>query len=133
MIDGLRGTPIWRKGEWHGIYNQDMDVEIVLDSVKAISGIDAGFLQDVRPWIVYPTAMTVQTSLDRSTWSTVGTAMHDVPVTDMTPQIMELSVTFPPTRARHVRIRATAYGKLPGWHPGAGYPSFIFCDEISIK
>jgi predicted alpha-1,2-mannosidase len=133
MIDGLRGTPVWRKGEWHGIYDKDMDVEIVFDTLKDVAGIDVGFLQDVRPWIVYPTDIAVQTSLDGTAWTTVGTAKHDVPVTDMTPQIMELSVSFPSTRARHVRVRATAFGKLPAWHPGAGYPSFIFCDEIRIK
>lgn len=79
------------------------------------------------------TDIAVQTSLDGIAWTTVGTAKHDVPVTDMTPQIMELSVSFPSTRARHVRVRATAFGKLPSWHPGAGYPSFIFCDEIKVR
>ncbi len=35
--------------------------------------------------------------------------------------------------ARYIKIKATNYGILPSWHPGAGNKAWIFCDEIFIK
>ena len=32
--------------------------------------------------------------------------------------------------ARYLRVSATNIGTIPQWHPGAGYPGFIFIDEI---
>jgi hexosaminidase len=110
-----------------------MDVEIRMDKVKTISSVSAGFLQDVRPWIVFPQSMSVQTSKDGKTWKTVGTTKPTVAVTEMTPQLSTLAVTFPPTKAQFVRVIARTFGKLPAWHPGAGNEAFIFCDEIEIR
>jgi predicted alpha-1,2-mannosidase len=133
MIDGVRGSVMWRKGDWHGIQGSDMDVEIHMDSVRTISSVAAGFLQDVRPWIVYPRRITIMTSQDGHTWNKVATATHRVPVTDMQAQTMTMSATFAPVRTRFVRVIATTYGKLPAWHPGAGEDAFIFCDEVLVK
>ena len=132
MIDGIRGSVVWRRGDWHGIQGQDMDVEIIMDTASTIRQVAAGFLQDVRPWIVYPSSISVQASADGTTWTDVGTATHSVPVSDMTPQTMNLTVDFAPVLARHIRVRARTFGPLPAWHPGAGSPAFIFCDEIAV-
>jgi hypothetical protein len=133
MIDGIRGSVIWRRGDWTGFWGKDMDVEIRMDKVKTISSVSAGFLQDVRPWIVFPTSMIVQTSKDGKKWKTVGNTAPSTAVTDMTPQLTTLKISFPPTQARYVRVLARTYGKLPAWHPGAGNEAFIFCDEIQIR
>ncbi len=37
-----------------------------------------------------------------------------------------------PTKARYVRVKAVNLGKIPAWHPGAGFDAFIFVDEIFI-
>ena len=133
LIDGIRGSVVWRKGDWHGFQGQDMDVEIHMDSARSISSVHVGFLQDVRPWIVFPRSVTVQTSIDGSTWNDVGTVVQTIPVTDMSAQTTTIVVPCTPTTARFVRIKAANYGKLPSWHPGAGSDAFIFCDEIEAR
>jgi hypothetical protein len=133
LIDGIRGSIVWRKGDWHGFQGQDMDVEIHMDSARSISSVHVGFLQDVRPWIVFPRSVTVQTSNDGSTWNDVGTVVQTIPVTDMSAQTTTIVVPCTPTTARFVRIKAANYGKLPSWHPGAGSDAFIFCDEIEAR
>jgi hypothetical protein len=47
--------------------------------------------------------------------------------------IRSLTVKFKPVKADRVRVRAVNYGKLPAWHPGAGFDAFIFADEILIR
>ena len=51
--------------------------------------------------------------------------------TDMTIQTWECSAPVS-TSARYVKVFARNYGTIPQWHPGAGYPAFIFVDEITI-
>ncbi|MBU3679885.1 MAG: glycoside hydrolase family 92 protein [Candidatus Kapabacteria bacterium] len=132
LIDGVRGSTVWRKGDWLGFQGADMDVEIHLDTLTELSAISVGFLQDVRSWIVYPINIIVQTSPDGTTWTGGGTATHTIPVTDMASQTTSLTVNLTPIRTRHVRIRAATFGPLPSWHPGAGGMSYIFCDEIRL-
>jgi len=133
MIDGIRGSTTWRKGDWHGIQGEDMDVEIRLDTTRTVKNVSVGFLQDVRPWIVFPKSVSIQTSLDGIVWVDAGTTTHAIPVTDMEPQLATLTIEIPSRFARFVRVRAESFGKLPLWHPGAGHDAFIFCDEIQIQ
>jgi hypothetical protein len=37
------------------------------------------------------------------------------------------------TTTRFIKIKARNYGNLPEWHLGAGYPAFIFVDEVIVK
>ena len=133
MIDGIRGSTNWRKGDWHGYQGQDMDVEIRFDQVQEIRTVETGFLQDVRPWIFYPKDMRVEVSEDGVQWRNMGQATHAISDSSMDAQQMVLRVEFSPVKAKAVRIKASNYGKLPAWHPGAGFDAFIFCDEIIVR
>ncbi len=133
MIDGIRGTESWRKGDWHGYQSTDMDVEVRMDKVKEITEVDAGFLQDTRAWIIMPKEMMVEVSTDGNKWTEVGRVKNQVPETDMNPQVQTLKVIFKKVKAKYVRVRAVNYGKLPPWHLGAGFDAYIFTDEIIIQ
>ena len=32
--------------------------------------------------------------------------------------------------ARYIKVFAKNIGTIPAWHPGAGYPGYIFVDEL---
>ena len=40
---------------------------------------------------------------------------------------------FNPIEARYLRVVAKNKALCPMWHPGAGNPAWIFCDEITIN
>jgi hypothetical protein len=42
-------------------------------------------------------------------------------------------ITLDNVKARFLRVTAENYGVLPGWHAGAGFDAFIFCDEIEVN
>ncbi|MFN8155069.1 MAG: GH92 family glycosyl hydrolase [Bacteroidia bacterium] len=132
MIDGIRGTESWRKGDWHGYQSRDMDVEVCMDRIREITEVDAGFLQDTRAWILMPKEMIVEVSVDGSNWTEAGRVSNKVPDSDMNPQVQTLKVTFKGMKAKYVRVKAVNYGKLPAWHLGAGDDAYIFTDEIII-
>ena len=38
-----------------------------------------------------------------------------------------------PVKVRYVRVHAYNLGKIPAWHPGAGYQAYIFVDELIVN
>ena len=134
LTDGIRGTAMWRAGDWHGYQGQDFAATVDLRAVRSVHRLAAGFLQDTRSWILMPTAVTFETSADGVAWTTALRADNTVPASDYTTQTQTLGGALAaPVTARFVRVTATNYGPLPPWHLGAGYPAYIFVDEIEVE
>ena len=130
LIDGRRGTDDWRTGAWQGYQGQDLQVTVRFDAPTVLSRAGAGFLQDMRSWILMPRELQVEVSADGVTFAAAGGAGHEVP--DAREGVLRRDLTVPldgrPVRA--VRLHAVNHGPLPAWHPGAGGNAFIFVDEI---
>ncbi|HRH66795.1 MAG TPA: GH92 family glycosyl hydrolase [Bacteroidia bacterium] len=133
IIDGVRGTVDWRTGCWQGYQGEDFIAIIDFGAVQKISEVGAGFLQDVSPWILFPKKVEFFTSNDGKHFSSVLKIFNTIPDTDGKPQIKDFSGKINPISSRYLKVVATTYGPLPSWHPGAGYDSHIFVDEIFVK
>ncbi|MDQ3132635.1 MAG: GH92 family glycosyl hydrolase [Acidobacteriota bacterium] len=133
LIDGIRGTTNFASGEWQGYQNQDFVAVIDLKKETEIKSVGGGFLQDARPWIWMPTRIEFETSTDGENFRKVAEIKTDVAPEDMKPQIKDYLQNIAPTKARYVRVKAVNLGKIPAWHPGAGFDAFIFVDEIFVR
>lgn len=135
LIDGVRGDTEWRKGDWQGFYDQNLVATIDLQEVKSISAIYASFLQDSRPWIIFPREVIFETSMDGQLFTEVARSEASLPPEHEQPETAEFggSVGDLPVQARYMRVRAVTYGALPEWHLGASNPSWMFADEIWIR
>jgi hypothetical protein len=133
LIDGLTGTTNWRKGNWQGYQQVNLDVVIDLQSTKTISNVSTEFLQDTRAWIIAPKQLIVELSTDGISYTQVYSGDNNLSIEDLKVQIKKMSADFPATAARYVRVKAIQYGKLPSWHEGAGEESHLFVDEINIR
>ncbi len=134
LLDGRRGTKRWRTGGWLGWQGRDVEVTIELSRPKTVRRVKVGFLQDARAWIWMPRRLEVEVSADGERWTSLGTATHDVPDTDVeTVYLRELKVEGKARAVRFVRVRAPTYGTIPQWHPGAGSPTFVFMDEVIVE
>lgn len=133
LIDGIRGTLNFASGEWQGYQNQDFVAVVDLKKETEINRVGGGFLQDARPWIWMPTRIEFEVSNDGENFQKVAEIKTDVAPDDMQPQIKDYKQNITPTKARYVRVKAVNLGKIPAWHPGAGYDAFIFVDEIFVE
>lgn len=133
LVDEVKGTTDWRKGNWQGYQVNDVDVVIDLHNVKTVSKVIAGFLQDSRAWIIMPKELIVETSVDGKNFTKVFDGNNFLPIEDLKVQTKDVTADFTATQAQYIRVKAIQYGKLPAWHEGAGGDSHIFIDEISIK
>ena len=133
LIDGIRGTTNFASGEWQGYQAQDFMAVIDLQKETEIRKLGGGFLQSARSWIWMPTRVEFEVSNDNVNFTRVAVIKTDVSPEDMEPETRDYKTEIAPTRARYVRVKAYNLGKIPAWHPGAGFDAFIFVDEIFIE
>jgi hypothetical protein len=132
LIDYIRGNVNFRLGGWQGYQAQDFEAIVDLESVQEVHEIGAGFLRDIRSWIFFPTSMQVEISLDGVHYTTYGDFVCPHSHEDYTPMVEDFMIRKE-AKARYIKVKADNYGVLPEWHLGAGYPAFIFIDEIIVR
>lgn len=130
IIDGVRGTTNWRKGDWQGFQGSDLEVVVDFGTPMPVRELGGGFLQDMRSWILMPRLVEFQLSEDGKDYRTVLTVNNTLPDSTDENTLRDFAGHIPVTLARYMKVRAVSYGPLPAWHPGAGSPSFIFVDEV---
>ncbi len=133
LIDGIRGTANFASGEWQGYQGQDFVAVVDLKRATEITELGGGFLQVARSWIWMPTKIEFEVSGDGVDFKKTAEIKTDVAVENMDHVVRDFSTKIVPVTARFVRVKATNLGKIPAWHPGAGYDAYIFVDEIFIK
>jgi len=135
LIDGIKGTTNWRKGDWHGYQSQDFEAIVDFKQETEISEIAAHFLQDTRSWILMPTKVEFFVSNNGKDFNLISTVKNTVDPKDYEAQTKAFTAKFNKTKVRHIKVKAYNFGKLPEWHQG--FPdkgeAFIFVDEICIK
>ena len=129
LIDGTRGGSNWRTGGWQGY--QDTDFEAVLDllQVRDITVVGAGFCQDARSWIWMPKYVEYSASTDGVNYVSLGRLDTTVEEKDYQLQTWDAELPVNCT-TRYIKVFAKNIGTIPSWHPGAGYPGYIFVDEL---
>ncbi|MBK8147430.1 MAG: discoidin domain-containing protein [Acidobacteria bacterium] len=132
LIDGIRGTTNFASGEWQGYQSQDFVAIIDLKRETEIRELGGGFLQVARSWIWMPVKVEFEISNDGVNFTKAAEIVTDVPAEDMEHRIRDYRTKIAPAKARYVRVTARNLGKIPAWHPGAGFDAFIFVDEIFI-
>jgi hexosaminidase len=134
LTDGALGSLDFDDGLWQGWQGVDLEAVIDLSRARPVMAVEGSFQQTTRSWILLPRDFSVWLSDDSATWRAAGTATHDQPAERLEPFLYRLAVEMPDgTLARWVKVRARSYGALPAWHPGAGSPAWIFCDEILVR
>ena len=131
LVDGLRGGPDFRTGEWQGFQGQDVLATIDLGALKDITSAGLSVLQDQRSWIWYPQEVQFIFSKNGRQWSQV-TVKNDTPRDAMEAMTTVLGTGPITKRARYVKVIAKNAGSCPDWHPGKGGPTWIFADEVLI-
>lgn len=134
LIDGIKGSTNWRKGDWQGYQSQDFECVIDLGKEQKITYCSAHFLQDSRAWILYPVKVEYYLSDNGKDFTLTEVLENKIGPDSMEVQIQNFEKYLAkPLKARYVKIKAYNYGKLPQWHQGYGGDAFIFVDEIEIK
>ena len=132
LIDHLRGGDNFRTGTWQGYHGVDLVATIDLGSRQRINRLAGSFLQDQKSWIFMPKEVSFFVSDDGKQFRKVGTVVNNIADNEEDAVLQEMEVR-PRCEARYVKMAAKNLGTCPQWHPGAGEPAWIFCDEFVIE
>ncbi len=134
LCDGLFGSDDFRDGQWLGWWGKDPVITLDLGYVDGFHELSIRCMQDVPSWILLPSYVDLQVSVDGEEWRSLGGCTHSVPIAPGPRTVHTFSKTFgSPVVARYVRAVLVNAGKLPAWHLGAGGDSWIFADEFVIR
>ncbi|MCC6280967.1 MAG: GH92 family glycosyl hydrolase [Saprospiraceae bacterium] len=133
LIDGIRGGDDFRAGEWQGFEGRNLDMVIDLGKKQKINRLTAHFLQDENAWIFFPTTVQFEISDDGEHFSPAGAVACPVAPTEKGALQYDFQVSLSDIKARYVRVIGVSQGQCPPWHKGAGYPCWVFADEVVIE
>jgi predicted alpha-1,2-mannosidase len=132
LIDGIMGNANFKTGLWQGYYGKDFVAILDLKKRTNIKTIRLRALQDIKPWIWYPSAVEYYASADGIDFRLFETVLNPNPVDSY-----ELGVypfeSIEPLTTRFIKIVAKSFGTIPDWHLGRGNDSWLFIDEIQIE
>ena len=131
LVDGLRGKENWRIGRWQG-FPGDFEAVVDLSSRKDVHSVALGCLEDVKPWIFFPSKVEVFISDNGEDYSLFGVAEGIGSEKSDEAKTHAFTVNGA-AKGRYLRVKAYSYGKLPEWHVSAGQQSWMFIDEIEVK
>jgi hexosaminidase len=132
MVDGQKGTPAFRAGEWQGYEGNDMEQIIDLEEVMPISRISAGFLKNIYSWIFFPAKVEFYLSQDGKTFALAGT-LEEPTVKGKGLDLKTFTLETAGKSARYIKVKAVNPGTCPTWHEAAGQKCWIFGDEIVVE
>jgi hypothetical protein len=134
LVDGVRGAPDFRLGDWQGYYGTDLEAVVGFDQERQARRLAVGFLQDQGSWILMPLSVRFETSLDGDRWEPAGEVPNQVDPRAEGTIVRDFELTLStPRRLRYLRVHAAALGMCPDWHRGAGNACYIFADEILVE
>jgi len=131
LVDGVRGTSMFRDGSWQAFRGNDLDAIIDLGEVKEISRVCITFFDAIASWIFLPLEVEISASIDGNNFQIIGTTT-DIE-SDIKSGIAEVDHSFTDQETRYVRVIARSIGDCPPGHSGHGQKAWLFVDEIVVE
>jgi hexosaminidase len=128
LVDGVKGDLLRFGKNWLGFSGKDVEATIDFGSQTTFENISLNTFNGESSWIYLPNEIQFFISNDGKSFENIRTISLE--------QIQKnngvISENIPATTAKYVKIVVKNYGIIPDGKPGAGNPSWLFIDEISI-
>lgn len=131
LTDGLQGDKDFSIN-WLFMYGQDLVATIDLGEEKTISEVQLNFLQDALHYIFNPADIIIESSANGTGYILLG-QQQPAAEEDYTAMPRHYRFSFPPVRARFVRVTGRCLREVPAWRGAPpGKKAALCCDEIVV-
>jgi len=130
LINGARSSKGIASSEWLGWEGGDCEAVIDLITPTSISQISVHTLEQTGSWVYAPRFIEIWYSSDGIQYQSLGKS-EQIKWEKENMGLMTLS--FPSTLARYVKILVKAHGIIEDGKPGAGNHAWLFTDEIEVN
>lgn len=118
---------------WIGWQGDDGVFILDMDELKDVSSVNSDFIHQVGQWSLFPKRVVYSYSADGKAYLPFG---EYAIAEERNPQTLYRSArcTLPvPVKARYIKVEIENQKICPGWHYGAGHPSWFFIDEVTVQ
>jgi len=137
LCDGIAKnfTPLWASdyASFLGFNGTDLETVIDLGALTNVSEIKARFLDKRGSWVYAPQQIEVAISIDGKDYQFVSSNFNSTEEVLNNVSVHTLGCKGVNREARYIKLKASNYGLIPEGKPGAGLPSWLFCDEIIVN
>ena len=118
---------------WIGWQGDDGVFILDMDEAKDVSSVHCDFIHQVGQWSLFPKMVTYSYSVDGQEYLAFGE--YSI-AEERHPQTLYRSagcIVAAPVQARYIKVEIENQKVCPGWHFGAGHPSWFFIDEVTVR
>ncbi len=131
LVNGVQNEKgLGRAKEFIGFDGTDCEAIIDLGKSEKISKVIIHALHDAGSWIWQPLTTEVLLSADGQTYNSAG--MTDDFILKKESQNGTMTLSFPETSSRFIKILVKNRGEIPKDKPGEGNKPWLFMDEIEV-
>ena len=132
LTDGLRGTEAFRTASWAAWRGTPVDLVVDMKAQEQISSVAVGSFRNQLDNIFLPERLVVAVSTDGVNYTEVASQKYEVEQ-EAPNCLVDITLTFPETAARYVKVTVTPLAKMPDWRQQDGNSAYAFVDEIIVK
>ncbi|MBS1571505.1 MAG: family 20 glycosylhydrolase [Bacteroidetes bacterium] len=129
LTDGIIGDPAKFGSDWLGFSGKDVVATIDLGKEMPYSVVKTNFVKSNENWIHLPQTVQLFVSVDGKIFNKI----KEISNADIVKANGKLNINIGNQNARFIKMIATNTTKIPNGFAGAGYPAWLFVDEISIE
>ena len=133
FVDAVRGPAIYKSVEWVAWREKPVDITIDMEGNVSYSNVTTGFLSSTPSHIFFPQRLEISTSEDGENYVVVAAADYEIEGKADADAVKDLTLSFPETSARYLRLTVAPVAAMPQWHDAAGKAAFVFIDEIMVN
>jgi len=137
LCDGLgkKFTHLWASdySKFLGFNGTNLEAIIDLKECITLSEVKARFLDKRGAWVYAPDHVEISVSVEGKKYQKLTTNLFHSEEKFENVNLVEKGTTEINQKARYIKIKAHNFGLIPEGKPGAGQPSWLFCDEVVIN
>lgn len=134
LVDGKSGGLNRDDKEYLGFISKDHQVLFQFDVPTKLTQVTLSILEDVDKGVLAPESIEVWGGEDKNNMIKLGRVVSALPQSKKPASKKLITVNFPETSVRFVRLKAKNINTLPAWHPlQKTMKASIFVDEVSLE
>lgn len=132
LTDGYLAGNSSKEPGWIGWQGSDGAFILNMKEVKEISSISTDFIHHVGQWSLFPKAVNYSYSVDGRNYYSFGRHYITEERRWQTLYYGAKCTVSSPVKAQYIKVEIESQKTCPGWHFGAGHPSWFFLDEVTV-
>lgn len=133
LLDGIRGPAIYKSKEWCSWTARPFEAVIDMRDSTPYSYVEIGYISNKPSQIFNPQSLAISVSDDGITYSEIAFIQTSPEGEFEQDGLKSMSITFPQTSARYLKIKADCLSSVPEWHHYYGRKAHMYIDEVIVN